>query len=103
MYMVGYFWAKLKYDVYLRRHMYVFYFSYMMAFELIDYHAGVMLDIFNSYFPKDMTDKELEFILYKKIASYIAKKKLTTIVDEVLNTNSEVFEIDEIMKKINTK
>jgi hypothetical protein len=99
-YLLGYTWARLKYDIYTRRIMYCYFFSWMMLFEYLDYHASLVLDRINDIFPKDMSDKEFEFILYKKIRGYIAKKKIRGKVQEIINTDPDLLEIEEMMRRI---
>jgi len=99
-YSIGYLWAKLKYDIQMRRYMYCYLFSYMMIFEYIDYKVGLVLDRINEYMPKEMSDKEFEFILYEKICDYFGKRRLQNKVDQIINTDEEVFELDQLMKRI---
>jgi hypothetical protein len=100
-YFIGYFWARLKYDIQMRRYMYCYLFSYMMLFESLDYKVNLILDKINEYMPKEMSDKEFEFILYKKFCDYITKSKLEKKVNHIINTNEDIFELDQLMKRIN--
>lgn len=102
-YIVGYFWSKLKYDISTRRFMYSFLFSFMMAFEYIDYHAENLMEYINTVFPKEMSDKELEYILYKKITSFLVKRRMNKNIEEILKTDPELFEIERLLKRINNK
>lgn len=100
-YLLGYAWARLKYDIYSRRIMYCNFFSWMMLFEYFDYNASLLLDRINDIFPKEMSDKEFEFILYKKIRGYMTKKKIKGKVQEIINTDPDLIEIEEMMRRIN--
>jgi hypothetical protein len=99
-YVIGYFYAKFRYDVYIRRYMYIRYTSFILAFEAFDYKVNKFLKVLDYYFPLEMSDTEYEFIVYKKIKSYLQKRKLKKQLDLVMNTDKEVFELDNLMKKI---
>lgn len=100
-FLIGYLWSRFKYDIYTRRWMYTYVFSYMMAFEFLDYQANLFLDKINSIAPIEMSDKELEFIMYKKLREYFIRRKIEKEVKGIIATEPEVYEIDELMKKIN--
>jgi hypothetical protein len=100
-YGVGYLYARFRYDVYYRRIMYIYYTTYMLMFEALDYHVTQFNNLLNYYFPIDMTDTEYEFIVYKKIKTYLQKRKMEKKIDLVMNTDKEIFELDKVMKKIN--
>ncbi len=100
-YLIGYTWARLKYDIYTRRIMYCNFFSWMMLFEYLDYHSSLVLDRINDIFPKEMSDKEFEFILYKKIRGYMSKKKIQGTIQEIINTDPDLLEVEEMMRRIN--
>ena len=97
-YLIGYTWAKLKYDIMFRRYMYCYCFSSMMLFEYIDYQIGFIKDVLDKYIPLDMSGDELEYILYKKIRGYYTKRKLETRFEEVVKTDKEIVEVDNLIK-----
>lgn len=99
-YLIGYMWSKLKYCTKTRRYMYSYLFSSMMLFEYVDFMAQSFLEKVNNVIPKEMSDKEFEYILYAKIRNYNTKRKLKKMTEDVLNTNEDIIEIEEIMKKI---
>ena len=99
-FLIGYVWSKLKYDIYSRRFMYCYMFSSMMLFEFLDYKAGLVLDRINSIIPKEMSDKEFEFVLYKKIRSFITKRNMKGKIEEILGTDPELIEMDNLMRRI---
>jgi hypothetical protein len=99
-YLIGYIWSKLKYDTKTRRFMYCYVFSTMMVFEYLDYIAESILEKVNRIIPKDMSDKEFEYILYSKIRNFYTKRKLKKMTEDVLNTNEDLLEIEGIMKKL---
>ena len=72
-----------------------------MLFEQVDYYADSFLEMINKLMPKEMSDKELEFILYKKMRSYLLKRRIKNKVDEILKTDPELLEIEDILKRIN--
>ncbi len=80
--------------------MYTKYTSFILAFEALDYHVTQFNNLLNYYFPLEMTDTEYEFIIYKKIKSYLQKRRLQKQLDLVMNTDKEVIELDNLMKKI---
>jgi hypothetical protein len=100
-FLIGYMWARLKYDIFYRRYMYCYCFSWMMLFEYLDYKAGIVLDILNEYMPLELSGNEYEFLLYKKIRGYFTKRKLNNQVKRVKETDPELLEIDEILRRIN--
>jgi hypothetical protein len=100
-FLIGYVWSRLKYDIYTRRWMYTYVFSYMMAFEFLDYQANLYLDKINSLLPIEMSNKELEFILYKKIRTIYLRRKVEKEVKGILETDPQLYEIDDLMKKVN--
>jgi len=100
-FIIGYMWSRFKYDIYTRRWMYTYVFSYMMAFEFLDYQANLFLDRINNIVPVEMSNKELEFILYKKLRTYLIKRKLEKEVKGILESEPELYEIDNLVKKIN--
>jgi hypothetical protein len=96
----GYFWAKLRYDIYTRRYLYTHLFSIIMAFEYCDYQATQFLNLIEKYFPSSFSDKEAEFIIYRKFRNFFVKRRLEKKVDEIINDkNQELLEIDEKLKK----
>lgn len=99
-YVCGYIWARLKYDIPTRKFMYVFIFSYMMVFEHLDNNATSLLDFINSIIPLEMSDTEMEYIIYYKLTNYLTKRSMKNKIDAILGTDPELFEIDEIIKKI---
>jgi hypothetical protein len=99
-YFVGYVYARFRYDVYFRRIMYIKYTSFMLAFELLDYHVSYVLDSIEYYFPRDFSQLEYEFIVYKKIKNYLRRRKLNKDIDLIVNTDPEIIEIDNLVKKI---
>lgn len=98
---IGYWWSRFKYDIYTRRWMYTYVFSYMMAFEFLDYQTNLLLDRINNIVPIEMSNKELEFILYKKLRTFLIKRKLEKEVKGILESEPELYEIDNLVKKIN--
>ncbi len=80
--------------------MYCYMFSSMMLFEFLDYKAGLILDRINSIIPKEMSDKEFEFVLYKKIRSFITKRNMKGKIEEILGTDPELIEMDNLMRRI---
>ena len=99
-YLLGYFYARFKYDIYIRRNMYVDYTSFILAFEAFDYYVTRVLKCIDYYFPLEMTESEYEFVLYKKINSYLQKRKLNKDVDMIIHTDKDVLELDKVMKHI---
>jgi hypothetical protein len=99
-YVIGYTYARFRNDVYVRRFMYVKYTSVMLVFEFVDYHVSKILDTIEYYFPRDFSQLEYEFVVYKKIRNYFRKKRLGKDVDLIINTDPDVVEIDNIMRKI---
>ena len=83
--------------------MYCYCFSWMMIFEFLDYKAGLILNLVNKYLPLDMSDKELEFILYKKIRTYFKKRKIRGNVNDIINTDPELLEIEQLLRRIPDK
>jgi hypothetical protein len=98
---IGYWWSRLKYDIYTRKWMYTYVFSYMMAFEFLDYQANLFLDKINDLVPIEMSNKELEFILYKNLRTYLIKRKIENEVKGIIETDPQLYEIDNLVKKIN--
>lgn len=100
-FILGYFWARLKYDIYLRKYAYNYAFSSMMFFEFLDYKANNILDIINYYLPLNFSEQEAEYLIYKKIKTFFLKRKLNKKVEEVIKTDPDYIEINEILNKIN--
>lgn len=99
--LLGYFYSRLKYDIYLRKFMYCYSASVMLLFEWIDYHATTLLEYLEYYFPKYISDKEAEYIAFRKMQVYFKRRKINKNVNMILETDPDLLEIDELLKKIN--
>lgn len=99
-YLIGYMWSKLKYDTNTRRFMYCYVFSTMMVFEYLDYNVESILEKVNRIIPKDLSDKEFEYILYSNIRNFYTKRKLKKMAKDVLNTNEDLLKIEGIIKEL---
>lgn len=97
----GYLYAKFKYDINTRKFMYVYYTSFILFFELVDYNAMNFLEFLDYYFPKYISDKEAEYIAYRKMQVFFKKRKIDKKVTEIIETDPDLLEIDELLKKIN--
>ena len=98
---IGYFYSRLKYDIYFRKYMYCYFASVMLLFEWIDYHATTVLECLDYYFPKYISDKEAEYIAFKKMQVFLKQRKINRSVNMILGTDPDLLEIDEMLKKIN--
>lgn len=99
--LIGYFYSRLKYDIYLRKYMYCYFASVMLLFEWVDYHATTVLENLNYYFPKYISDKEAEYIAFRKMQVFFKKRKINKNLNLILETDPDLLEIDELLKKIN--
>lgn len=99
--LIGYFYSRLKYDIYYRKYMYCYYSSVMLLFEWIDYHATSALEYLEYYFPKYISDKEAEYIAFRKMQVFFKRRKINKSVNMILETDPDLLEIDEMLKKIN--
>jgi len=97
----GYAYSRLKYDIYSRKYFYQYYTSFMLFFEWVDYHTTKILELIDYYFPKYISDKEAEYIAFRKIQVFFKRKKINKNVNLILETDPELLEIDELLKKIN--
>lgn len=97
----GYYYSRLKYDIYTRKYMYIHYTSFILFFEFIDYHAMEILDKLDYYFPKYISDKEAEYIAFRKMQAIFKKRKINKSVNMILETDPDFLELDELLKKIN--
>ena len=100
-FLCGYFYSKFKYDIITRKFMYVYYTSFILFFEWIDFNAMNLLEVLDYYFPKYISDKEAEYIAYRKMQIFFKKKKIDKKVNEIMETDPDLLEIDELLKKIN--
>jgi hypothetical protein len=100
-YCLGYFWSRMKYDIYTRRYLYVNFFNIIMLHEFLDYHLNNLIESFENYFPREFSEKDYEYILYKKLTNYVIKRRIKKKIEVVLGEDPQVFEIDEMLKKIN--
>ncbi len=98
---LGYAYSRLKYDIYSRKYMYLYYTSSMVFFEWIDHHATNILEFIDYYFPKYISDKEAEYIAFRKMQVFFKRKKINKNVNMILETDPDLLEIDELLKKIN--
>jgi len=72
----------------------------MVAFEIIDDYIMRKIEKLDQLLPKEISDKEVSFILYKKIHEYTNKRKYNQQIDFILNTDPELLEIDNLLKRI---
>jgi hypothetical protein len=100
-FLCGYFYSKFKYDINTRKFMYVYYTSFILLFEWVDFNAMNILENLNYYFPKYISDKEAEYIAYRKMQIFFRKKKINKKVNEIMETDPDLLELDELLKKIN--
>lgn len=100
-YIIGYFYARLKYDTYARRYMYVHFTSYMLLFEYIDYKVFEFLNKVNQIVPKEFSNKEAEFLFLKGVSDYFERKRINRKINKLIETDVDLLELDEILKKIN--
>jgi hypothetical protein len=100
-FILGYIYSKFKYDINTRKFMYVYYTSFILFFEWVDFNAMNFLEYMNYYFPKYISDKEAEYIAYRKMQIFFRKKKINKKVNEIMETDPDLLEIDELLKKIN--
>jgi hypothetical protein len=99
-YFIGYIYARFRYDVYLRRMMYVQFTSFMLLFEMIDHYVTSVQDTIEYYFPREFSQIEYEFVVYKWVRGYLRRRKLDKEINLIVNTDPDIIEIDNLIKKI---
>ena len=99
-FILGYLWARLRYDVYFRRIGYTLYPTFMIRFEQVDLNIKKVEDKIEYYFPRNMTESEYEYLFYKYIQEYKEEKKLNRKIKKYAYIDEDVFNLDKILGNI---
>ena len=96
---IGYFWARFRYDVYYRRYLYIYIPSAIIAFEVFDSKLKNIFKIINDYIPIDFDESHLQYILSRKTIDRVHENKLKKTIDELLD-DPDMVELNKVLKQI---
>jgi hypothetical protein len=99
-FILGYVWARLRYDVYFRRVGFTIFSSFMLKFEEFDSHIKKIEDKLEYYFPRNMTESEYEYLFYKYIQDYKEKQLLSRKIKKYAYIDEDVFDLDKVLGNI---
>lgn len=97
---LGYCWARLRYDIYFRRMAYSHFPLLMIYFEKFDSYFKKADETLDYYFPKDMNENEFQYLLYKYIVDYKEKRKVLKRISKYDYINKDIIELDKLLNQI---
>lgn len=98
-YFTAYWWARLRSDTYVQRYAWTHYPSAMIIFEVIDHSLISFIKAWDTLIPKDFSDKEATYLMYSSIHNHFRKRRANQQINNILETDKELLEIDELLKK----
>jgi hypothetical protein len=101
-YTTGYLYSRCTHDVYFRRYGYSFFPTIMTYVDNIDYKLIKFDESLESYFPRDFSEKEYEYLIYNKIMYYYTRRRFDSKLKKIQFIDKDILEIDSMLLNMNS-